>query len=330
MGIPPTNAVSHMDKKRLLDRVNIFAGQRYGIRVTPRRLRDWVSEGLVPGPTSHGNKRGVPPTWDWPQASLDQISQICQLKKNGFNRTNELRIALWMNGADIPIKTLREALATEFCRSRNLALRPINSTLNPRESKPLSDYGRSALLNQMGPVDPRLLPEGFSLSKKTLLDSYAAMRFGEEKNNPVNDFVSELARHCRIPEQETIYFLKYMADFLLMLSGLAGKPDEITNSTENSIKMASAKTFESARAFCQNYAHLLNPVFEKIPEFPPEFQKSITQFMGPLKLISSTVRKKYWQPAWLGMWVHYFHQNDGSEKFPDEIKPLLTDHMSIS
>ncbi len=319
-----------MNKQQLLTRANQFSGSRYGVSVTPRKLGDWVSEGLVPGPSSHGNMRGVSPTRDWSLLSYRRILQICRLQKMRFTRFDEFRIALWMNGVDIPIETLRNALADEFSRAKKLTMRAINSTWDPRDTKPLTAHNRNALLKQMGKGHPGLLPEGFLIPNALMIDLSGWMRYGIGQNNSVAMFTSELGKHLGLSEQDGSTLFGDMAGFLLMLNCLAGDPDEIINSGENSINKASDDTFEAARAICQKFPFLLNNAFERIHGFPPEFQNILKELMGPLRLISSTVRTKSWQPAWLGMWVHYFHQKDDSEKLPDEIKSFLTDHMSIS
>jgi len=40
-----------LDRKAFIERANKWSKNRYGVTVSNRSLDDWVSEGLIPGPT---------------------------------------------------------------------------------------------------------------------------------------------------------------------------------------------------------------------------------------------------------------------------------------
>ncbi len=316
-----------MDKKRLLDRVNIFAGQRYGIRVTPRRLRDWVEEKLVPGPKKpRGRQRGQTPDRDWPLLSYRRVLQICRLKKNGAKRLNEIRITLWMNGADLPFEQVQEALYSEFQRARKLARRPVTCTWDPRENSSLSPNSQAALLRQMGTPSPALLPDGYSVPGEMMVGAYGALRYGVD-NNALRVLMTDLLRHVGLSEWVPQSFDKDTQPHELQLLGLAGSPDEIDDAAEESIKNADAETFAAVRDWIRVFPWLVQNAFAMLSAMSSENSDQLEALKGPLAQVWAAVRTGPWKVAWFTMWLHFAHQQGDKGLSPTWLQQTATANL---
>ncbi len=293
-----------MDRKHLLDRVNEFAGQRYGIRVTPRGLRHWVAKKLVPGPKAHGRQRGQTQDRDWPLLSYRRVLQICRMKKNGTKRLNEIRIALWMNGADLSFEQVRKALYSEFRRARKLALRPITYTWDARTNTSPTPRGKATLLREMGTPSPTLLPDGYSIPGERMVRAYGAFRYGVG-NNAFRSLLADLLRHVGLTEWATQDFDETTHPHELQLSGLAGSPDEINDAAEESIKNADAETFAAVRDWIRVFPRLVQDSLARLSAMSPENSYHLGMLSESFTQVDTVTQSGAWRTAWFVIFLNH-------------------------
>lgn len=115
----------HIDRDSLEARANAFSVPRYGVRVTDRALRDWVEDGLVPGPTGRGRGKKRGKAQDWTPLAYRRVLQTCRLIQRGVTRRSAQIVTLWLGGADFPHERVRDALVREYVRLRKKGQRSL-------------------------------------------------------------------------------------------------------------------------------------------------------------------------------------------------------------
>ena len=252
-----------MNREELLSRVNQVVSQHGWEPVIPRTLRKWVSMGLMDGPTPMGQRRGVPPDWQWSEKCYEQTVRICALKAQGSSRFGELFVRLWLEEA-LPFnrrsdfKRLQGTLLREFRRARNRMLKPVTAGFDPRTEARITQPRASTIARQLGNASPSLLPDGFRYSEAHLVTALAATQFGETGSLHVGGVPASLESLMldvfpRFGMPSSLFantpHLLYVAQH--MFSGFIGDPEEIDGSSEEAITRANLDAYEVARClFC--------------------------------------------------------------------------------
>ena len=306
------HGVSSLDRQQLLDRVNHFAGPRYGTGVTPRMLQDWVAEKLVPGPTAHGRRRGQAPYRDWPLPSYRRALQICRMKGRGAKRMTEIRVGLWMRGVDLPFDAVRAAIRSEFQRSKKLALRPVASSWDPRQTPNLTPGRQAALAREMGEPSPLLLPAGCSFPDELAPDVYATMRFAMSDRESLHKMVGGLLHAMGLGSWITPDFINCAHAHRGIIFGTLGSTDEIEAPAEASITDADAETFTNLRDWYHAFPWLLENVLDLAHFLPPALADGIYLLAPPAAQVAKLVRPGPWQVPIFAMFLNYAH-NSGNK-----------------
>jgi hypothetical protein len=142
-------------------------------------LEDWAHEYLIPRPTRLGGTRY--PNWQWPDESFDAALKVIDYRERGFKRSSAVRAQGWLENQKFFCAVIpRKDLIIEFKRARNLLLRHVSSVHGLRADATLSEYKRSALLRQIGPLSPILERAGINPGGALFLTFYELARFGEQ------------------------------------------------------------------------------------------------------------------------------------------------------
>lgn len=214
----------YLDKDTVLRRANAFGVPRQWTPITDRALRDWVEEGLVPGPTGRGRGRKQGKAQDWPPLAYRRVLQLSRLKQQGVTRHSAQIVTLWLSGAYFPHERLHDAIVSEYARLRKKAWRSIpigwDATVNPVPRTPrkrqavervlgleslhaaLDSAAMDALValvaGGLSGEPPRLDPAQTSevmlaplgLSDMTMKDEF--VRFAANDENPIGDAIAGL------------------------------------------------------------------------------------------------------------------------------------------
>ena len=298
-----------LDRQQLLDRVNRFAGPRYGTGVTPRMLQDWVAEKLVPGPTAHGRRRGQTPYRDWPLHSYRRALQICRMKGHGAKRMTEIRVGLWMRGVDLPFDAVRAAIRSEFQRAKKAALRSVASSWDPRQTPNLTSGRQAALAREMGEASPLLLPAGCSFPDELAPDVYATLRFAMSDRESLHKMVGGLLHAMGLGSWITPDFINCAHAHRGIIFGTLGSIEEIKDPAEASITDASEETFANIRDWCHAFSWLLENAASTIPFLPPTFADGVRLLAPPAAQVAKLVRPGPWQVPIFVMFLNYAHHS---------------------
>jgi hypothetical protein len=235
----------------LLARGNAFVEAGYRMTVTMRMLRDWVEEGLVPGPKAVGRRRGVNPHWQWSLESYRRLLRLCRLKQAGIHRFSAMRLELWFRGADFDVDTLRDALGKEWHRLKQKLVRAIPAGWDPRVGQALSPRSQRAMLKAFGTKESALVDYG----PETLLPLAGSLLFERDSGSHWYDALAAVCDQLGLSE-----IVPFVASRLEDLSGMGGLPgmlsvieEDIAPPPDNAceentwIQAADKALFENAR-----------------------------------------------------------------------------------
>ncbi len=231
-----------MDQSEFLNRLTSRSLSRYGVKVSRRKVSDWIDEELMPGPNRIGRQ------WIWNPHQYRRALQICRLKNLGCSTHAGVRIQLWLLGYEMPIDLIRESLQRESCRQKRAVFSGVNSTYDPRGNKKRSPKKIDIVTRGLGERDKRL---PIALTKEAIFDSYGALRFGHLNGNLIRDFEKLLATF--VPSGDGIKTDSLGDDdssqhfSLGAVCGIFGELDEIENAIDFS--GLDEKTLRSAREF---------------------------------------------------------------------------------
>ena len=255
-----------MKREELLQRANCWAERRnYTTRLTSRTLSDWVSEGLVSGPTSLPHPGQRPASRNWSIAAYRQVLGVMLGMHQGLDRFDALRVVLWLRGGSEISERVRLSMQAEARRVYKQAFRPLRGDPGTPRDRPLR-----AVENRE--PDPRLAPVAniFSPGIKTAV--YDAMRWGEPF--PMERVLHDLHAYFGVPPPENI--ANSLPNFSLQGAGQYSEDATdgvIEGSIESSLQNASNSSFRDARRFARKLRRAIRnvgPVFRLNPFDTPD------------------------------------------------------------
>ncbi|WP_162800619.1 hypothetical protein [Acidibrevibacterium fodinaquatile] len=237
-----------MNRDELLDRANRWSQPRYGLRVTPRQLADWVHEALVPGPARLKGTGTRVPQWEWSAKSYARVLRLCRAKglgkKYGAMTFDALRIVIWLQNADPISRDVRAAMGREYRRLIRRAFHPHRADPGPPLSPRSGQTRRVRAVER--PPDERLRPVSDIIPPEVKAAFYDSARFGIEFSpmileNIISKFFPSYTSE-NIPPSGICLDLKGLAQLREDKNDVASP-----NSAEETIRNLDKRHFESAR-----------------------------------------------------------------------------------
>ncbi|SEE46401.1 hypothetical protein SAMN05444161_5846 [Rhizobiales bacterium GAS191] len=213
-----------MDKDGLLQRLNEVAAELGLQAISKRVLSDWIDEGLIGGAKPHGQRRGLNPRWEYGADAIDRGAVLLESRSAGATRFAEYRLCLWVRGFDLPWKTIRAALLSEFRRILKRGRRASTFQYDHRDNRNPSEKEMSANSKRMGDLDERLEALQFDLSPQSMLHVASLLTWGTGER----ERLPEIAQKAFPP-------------------GLLGSSDEIEASGEELLRQVNEADLENAR-----------------------------------------------------------------------------------
>ena len=97
-------------KEALAARASQWSRARGWGQVSVPTLLKWKEAGLLPRPTVKSLGRGRGSTSGWPWTCYRRILTVLTLRARGLDRVRDIRLALWLDGGDIPLHLIRADL----------------------------------------------------------------------------------------------------------------------------------------------------------------------------------------------------------------------------
>lgn len=255
-----------MDKDVLLERVNCYSLQHYGVRVTPRMLSDWVNEELVPQAIPLGRKRGqLKQNWDWTAVHYRRILQICRLIKDGYERKTAIRIELWFRKIEVPFDLLKKAFAKEFKLIRINRLKAVISNFQ-KSILDMTPKLKNALVRQMGQLPPQL---NVQLSKEEQIQILQSVA-GEDKKINIDYFAQALIKDIGLQEIQKMYPIDFNSLFNSSISKLFSDPDYERHAASRAINNSDKTIYLCARQLWGNCQYIFPRINSLLKQFSPE------------------------------------------------------------
>lgn len=253
-----------MTRDEFLTRLNAEAEKNRWKRVTHRMIRRWIDARLMSGPKPIGRKRGQHPDWQWSESSFQQALRICTLSAQGLKRSSEIRIHLWLDGADIPFdrpedfRQLRRNVRREYRLVRKEIRRQSKSKFDPRSEKEISAHRAKSITRRLGEPSLHLVPLGFQYSNEAMLALWGSLLFGEHGTLKIGDqeqsfdkALSSVLNQFGFSEKILSLVPELPELARNILGGLGGDPNKMEGSGEDAIIDADEEMFNRARDIFQ-------------------------------------------------------------------------------
>lgn len=247
------------DFDTLVRRAKAFALSRYRQEVTPRMVRDWVDEGLVPGPMRHGRGRGAGTRQDWSPLAYRRVLQLSRLKQQGVTRRAAQQLALWFSTADFTYEKVHQLLISEYQKARKIAQRSMPAGWDPfLQVEPETKHQRDALMRTLGfgIVIPEDIEQHISLD--AILPYVATMVTDQPfitDATALTDLMLTMFGLRDTPlREQLIAVARPDFDFdMRVLTGILADPSIVETSAEAAITAADEETLVNARDFLRAF-----------------------------------------------------------------------------
>jgi len=219
-----------------------FAGRN---AITVNVIRQWVAWDLLPKAEVQGRVQGGGPVWARSEAALRQATRLAELRKAGIRRQNALIVQAYIEWGHPDFCRVREALASEWKKwTAQLNHRQLTA-IGESKYQELSASRKRAIANQTGPLDAIFAGTPFEQSPEFYGTMANRARYGEANSEIVASLMgTALARIS--PDVARLMPRELLSTLAESLSGLAGEPDEIENSGQSAIQIATEQQFEIA------------------------------------------------------------------------------------
>ena len=219
------------------ERVAKISWSRYRVKVSPRLIRKWSFQKIVPSPTKKGLGRGGGFSADWNCGAYRAALKICRHTQRGARRIHTYRVVLWLWGAPIEFDHLQPSLRKEVKRLRSRVLKDRRSTKSPLE--PLDSRQRRSLLRVFKVGDPRLETQiDDEQSQLAMLALVEGLKASIDLKSVFGPLVEQL------PEEG---MEKAGSIMVSIFSGILGDPDMVEGSGLEKAHDATLSQLETAR-----------------------------------------------------------------------------------
>lgn len=223
------------------ERVAKVSWSRYRVKVSPRLIRKWSFQKIVPPPTKKGLGRGGGFSAVWNCGAYRAVLKICRHTQRGARRIHTYRVVLWLWGAPIEFDRLQPSLSREIKRLRSRVLKDRRSTKSPLE--PLDSRQRRSLLRVMKVGDTKL--ETHIDDEQSQLAMLALVE-GLKASIDVKSVLGPLVE--QLPEEGVAKASTIMDS---VFGGILGDPDLIEGSGLEKVHDATLSQLETARRHFQ-------------------------------------------------------------------------------
>jgi hypothetical protein len=285
---------------------------RYRVRVSERRVRDWIDEELMPGPIAMGRRR----EWGTP-AQYRHALEICRHIAQGADRYSDIRFRQWLAGRDVPFDLLRKAVASEFERLRKNLLRPLQHDPGPSELGDEKPRRLKAVRRRIGEPSPKILPPGFEYSEQELLRLYDALRFAVA-DAELREIVRGILVRFGLSQELASATASLIDDTLI---GWGDRRDDVERSAHEAIEGASAEEFAQVRAWSSRWRWIMRRVPDVFSTMHPDAGRSLAWMRDSM----ATIARLPTNPWGFAIFVHclyWAHRNPEANRAMSEIAQL--------
>lgn len=309
-----------MDRKAFIERANKWSKNRYGVTVSNRSLDDWVSEGLIPGPTRAAipGKRGSQRIWS--ARSYYRLLRICRMKRHKGVTFDQIRIYLWLRSNDAINDPVRHSMEKECKRLFTDIWRPLRTVHGPSDNTNQTEKIRLGK-KRLKKVDPRLGSFSELIPPWLFKDLTDAALFSTSSFSDmpkIVEFIVTLLSGIQI--LDTGDMGDKISELAMMLKtsfqGFFDLPEDgeksIPGSGMHSLQTATSDIFYECRSFCKIKQKLLN----FIPPIISNIAGQELQIKEATDVISSSMQDYRWS---FGIFLLMLHAVSRSHIFRQEL-----------
>jgi len=304
-----------MTNAELAKQMNALWGLKGRDAVTANVIRQWVAWDVLPKARVQGRAAGNGPIWIRDERSLRRANRLAELRKAGVRRENALIVQAYIEWGHSDFYRVRHALRDEFSKWRNQLNHRHITFIGDDSFANLSATRKRAIANQLGPLDSRFSGTQFEQSP-ALYAVWADLARTADGNS--NFLIAQLIEALQriYPAIDAIVPSELLSSIAIGLPGLTGSSDEIDNSGESTIEIASERQFRVARIYARRYLKLLREAgcYDASPGLDP----GARELMQMLHSFAPQISTGPWLTFAFAQLLHYvFRQSELQENWSD-------------
>lgn len=224
--------------------------------VTVNVIRQWIAWDVLPKAQVQGRMSGRGPIWIRDGRSFRRANRLAKLRKMGVRREHALIFQAYVEWGHSDFSRVRDALSHEFSKWREQLHRRHITFIGNDGFSNLSAGKKRAIANQIGPLDSLFAGTQFEQSPELYAIWADLARTGEGNSNVLIGQLIEAFRQM-YPANDPAFAVELLSSIAATLPGLTGSPDEIGNSGESTIAIATERQFLVARIYAREYLKTL-------------------------------------------------------------------------
>ncbi len=236
-----------MTNAELAERLNEEIGLAADNRVTVNVIRQWVAWDVLPKARIAGRDIGKGPVWSRSGVPERRARRLAELRQWKVKREDAVIVQAYLEWGHPNFERMQKALLRELQKWRAQLVRHRTTYIEDREYRDLGRVQKNAIRTQLGPLD--IL---FSDTPLRQPDEFYAIfselgQFGSGNSLRQHELMMS-AIEAISPGLSSSLPVGTIAGFIDSFSGAMGDPDEIDNSAQSEIEIATEREFRIARA----------------------------------------------------------------------------------
>ena len=240
-----------MTNPELAEYLNVQLGLAGSEAVSANVIRQWVAWDVLPKAGAQGRSIGESPLWVRSAAAMRRALRLAELRKRGITRENALIVQAYIEWGHDDLDRVRSALIGEWSKSAKQLIRRQTTFLNDKKFDDVSATKKRAIANQTGPLDFIFGGTPFEQSDGFYAQFAELSQTGKDNSNSISGLMNDAMARMS-PGIATILPANLISAFANSFAGMTGPPDEIDNSGESTIQIASERQFRIARFYVRS------------------------------------------------------------------------------
>lgn len=305
-----------MTNEELARFLNDKAGLTGENAVTVNMIRQWVAWDVLPKATPKGRVVGTGPQWSRAETAMRRALRLAELRKWGVTRQTAVIVQAYIEWGHPDFDRVREALGHEAKKAGRQLTRPHITLIGDANYGDLTPTQQGAIAAQIGPLDPRFAGTKFEQSREFYARFAEAARSANDNPDRLGlllassftQMAPDIAAH--IPNE-------MIATLTNSILGMTGEPDEIANSAQSEIAIASESEFRAARKIARRLLRM--PSLAKRISANRQLSEVYSELLRQLNSLSPQISKGVWASFLLTQCLLHVRRDNRATEMEDEL-----------
>lgn len=240
-----------MTNPELAEYLNVQLGLAGAEAVSANVIRQWVAWDVLPKAGAQGRSVGESPLWVRSGAAMRRAMRLAELRTRGITRENALIVQAYIEWGHDDLDRVRTALIGEWSKWAKQLSRRQTTFLKDEKFNDVGATKKRAIANQIGPLDSIFVGTPFEQSNEFYAQFAELSHTGKDNSNSIPGLMIDAIARIS-PGIAPLLPANLISAFAHSFAGMTGPPDEIANSGESTIRIASERQFRIARFYVRS------------------------------------------------------------------------------